>query len=53
MTHVLDETKAGTHALSKPQLRECIVAMYREFKALDKCHTMPIPRQWNNIGIAK
>ena len=32
LTEVLDETKAGIHALSKPQLRECIMAMYREFK---------------------
>ena len=33
LTEVLNETKAGIHALSKPQLRECIVNMYREFKA--------------------
>ncbi len=32
LTEVLDETKAGIHALSKQQLRECLIAMYAEFK---------------------
>ena len=32
LTEVLDETRAGIHALSKAQLRESLMAMYREFK---------------------
>jgi glycosyltransferase involved in cell wall biosynthesis len=32
LTDVLEETKAGVHALSKTQLRESVLAMYREFK---------------------
>ena len=31
LTEVLEETKAGIHALSKSQLRASIIAMYREF----------------------
>jgi glycosyltransferase involved in cell wall biosynthesis len=32
LTEVLEETRAGVHALSKTQLRESILAMYRDFK---------------------
>jgi len=32
LTEVLDETKAGIHALSKQHLRESLVRMYGEFR---------------------
>jgi glycosyltransferase involved in cell wall biosynthesis len=32
LTDVLEETRAGIHALSKTKLRESILAMYRDFK---------------------
>jgi glycosyltransferase involved in cell wall biosynthesis len=32
MPELLNETKAGIHALTRQQLRDCLIAMYREFK---------------------
>ena len=32
LTEVLAETKSGIHALSKEQLRQCLITMYREFR---------------------
>jgi len=32
LTDVLEKTKAGVHALSKQELRETVISMYREFR---------------------
>src|SRR5437867_1663487 len=32
LTEVLEQTKAGIHTLARQQLRDCLIAMYREFR---------------------
>ena len=43
LTEVLDETRSGIHALSKQQLRDCIITMYREFRQDGRVRYCPEP----------
>jgi glycosyltransferase involved in cell wall biosynthesis len=44
LTEVLDETKSGIHALSKQQLRDCLITMYQEFRRDGQVRYCPDPR---------